>query len=190
MSAIKIIDVINQKAYGNNQFFIVVDRMPERVYSRQDDLFISNDSGFYDFLAGTQRNGDAFGGRKFTIKLDDGTEWQCNGDMWATHSHGKTEPVIQAGVNTLEGLGKCYVFSACSVSKAMLEEWLSSNTASTEYYKYDKRHNTMAAINSGKLRVVRNAKRRKKLLSRGEGIAWEPLVRAWVWEKPSKASGL
>ena len=148
MSAIKIIDVIKTKPYGNDRFFVVVDRMPERVYSRDGDLFISNDSGFYDFLQGTQREGKAFAGRKFTIRLDDGTDWQCNGDMWATHSHGKTEPVVSAGVNTMEGLAKCYVFSACSVSKALLDEWLAANEPCPDYWEYEKRIKSLAVRGS------------------------------------------
>lgn len=137
---IRIVDVIWHKPeHWGAQLFVVINRMPEWMYSRNGLYFSANDSGFYDFLKGTQRQGDAFGGRKFSIKLDDGSDWPCNGDMWSIGSTAGTEPVYQAGISTIEKLNDCYCFSSALVSKKLVDDWCLENTPSGNYYKYDRR---------------------------------------------------
>jgi len=41
---------------------------------------------------------------------------------------------------------------------------------------------TLRMVRDKKWRVVRNAKRAKKLRNRGEGIKWCPIVSGWIWE--------
>lgn len=140
LAPVQILDVINHKtAYGTDQWFILVDRMPVSIYTRKGNSLTSNDSGFYDFLGIELGSSGAFAGRKFTIRLDDGTDFECNGQVWACGAPGGTEPLRQVGVATKEALDKCYVFSGAHVSVALLTEWLSKNTPSSNYYKHDRR---------------------------------------------------
>lgn len=137
----KIIDIIDhQSAYGV-QRFLVLDEMPKRIYKRYPGgYFISNDSGFYDFLQGTEGKGEAFAGREFFITLDDGNKFHCQGRVWASgHGGNVNEPVESLGVSTVAELQKCYVFSSCSVSQCLIDEWLETNRPSRNYRKYDPR---------------------------------------------------
>ena len=52
---------------------------------------------------------------------------------------------------------------------------------SKELYTIDK-------IKSGRWRMVRNRKRRRKLLNRGEGITWNHHVNCWVWDYEYKVN--
>lgn len=138
MNPIQIIDVIKHKTMYGFQWFVVVDRMPKRVYTRTGKLLVSNDSGFYDFLA-IEGGTDAFGGHKFNIELDDGSTFECRGQVWSCGAPKGTEPTVQLGIGTIESLRECYVFSSASVSKSRLQEWLDANEPSTDYRKYDYR---------------------------------------------------
>ncbi|WP_337881828.1 hypothetical protein [Chromobacterium haemolyticum] len=137
MGEINIVDVI---ITPQNQIFVVVDRMPSKVYHRDGNRLISRDSGFYDCLTIEPGSKDAFGGQKFTVQLDDGSEILADGQIWASfHKDLIGEPTIQVGVATLEKLKECYVFFSGLVSKQRLENWLSSNKHSTQYLKHDPR---------------------------------------------------
>ena len=41
---------------------------------------------------------------------------------------------------------------------------------------------TQRMLTAGNWRIVRNKRREKVLRSRGEGIAWNSCVNAWVWD--------
>lgn len=146
---IQILDIIlNYSQYSKNpQVMIVVDRNPEYVYTKTGKQLIANDSGFYSkmYIDGPSP-GDAFGGSKFDIKLDTGELFHCNGQVWdgtpwphmmAGKPILETEPTSSVGVATLESLAKCYVFCGSYASTAMINDWLSKNEPSYDYYKYD-----------------------------------------------------
>ncbi len=46
----------------------------------------------------------------------------------------------------------------------------------------EKERYTLKQIKAGNWRVVRNRARARKLRNRGEGIAWNTVVDAWVWD--------
>src|SRR3546814_597799 len=112
-----IIDIIDHKTTYGTQRFLVVDAMPKRIYKRYDDgCFIAHDDGFYDFLAGRAGKGEAFAGREFYIDLDDGTQFHCQGQVWASgHGGHVTEKTVEIGIGTIERLRECYVFSGARV---------------------------------------------------------------------------
>lgn len=149
----KIIDVIAKKSPYSDQvhYYVVVDQPVKYVYTRSpiiesglfmrvgQSFFLGRHGDFYDFLAGTERKGDAFAGRAFDIALDDGTKFHCQGDVWSCGPR-KTDPVVyQIGVASLDELRKCYVFYGGFVAREALETWLSKNEASSDYYKHDQR---------------------------------------------------
>lgn len=182
MSPIQIIDVIKHKTAYGFQWFVVVDRMPKRVYTRTANLLVSNDSGFYDFLAiegGTQ----AFGGRKFTIDLDDGSKFECHGQVWSCGAPKGTEPTVLLGIGTVELLNDCYVFSGASVSKARLQEWLDANEPSTDYRKYDRRETEeywLEVIASHpRFKKTVSIQRARTLRKRGVRIFKDGAARSW-----------
>lgn len=41
---------------------------------------------------------------------------------------------------------------------------------------------TLKMLKAGHWRMVRNPRRARKLMKRGEGIAWNSCVNAWVWD--------
>lgn len=142
LEPIKIIDVILQKSvYGNRSVYLVLDRMPERIYKKEGSRLTSCDSGFYDFLQIEGSGGDAFGGRKFDIQLDDGSSYHCHGQVWAVGpTEDLREKLCHVGIGTLDGLGKCYVFSGAQVEWSLVVEWLDANKPSRNYYKHDRKN--------------------------------------------------
>lgn len=138
-SEIQIIDVIvTYGLYGGGKprYHVLVSRLPDYVYVKDGIRLTAHDSGFYDFLGISAGSKDAFGGRKFDIRLSDGTTYHCSGQVWACGSSA-SEPVVNVGIGTVEDLHKCYVFSGGYISKAKLDAWLATNKPSRNYYKYD-----------------------------------------------------
>ncbi len=37
-------------------------------------------------------------------------------------------------------------------------------------------------MKDGDLRIIRSARRKRKLLKRGEFVRWDDMIDAWVWE--------
>lgn len=181
---IRIIDVI-AKPYmtGSNHivYYAVLDRMPELVYERNGQSFVSHDSGFYDFLKGRSGKGQAFGGRVFSINLSDGSTFLCEGDVWSCAPPEGTEPTVSIGVATRESLARCYVFSSASVARSTLSAWLASNTPSNNYYKYDERE-SLAWLHQHRGYGVRKvcANRARKLRRRGVTV-WKNDEGRQVW---------
>lgn len=193
-SDIQIIDVIKHKSLYMEQIFVVIDRMPEFVYSAGEfekvsrwggrgRHLIANDSGFYDFLKEVPGSSDAFAGRKFTISLDDGSQLECHGQVWDAAHPNPPEPTIQVGIGTIEGLQKCYCFSGGQISKARLEEWLASNEPSRNYRKYDPGHTIegldkrWSGYSDRKVSPARARKLRKRgvtIRSNEGALSWSP----------------
>ncbi|QKZ05858.1 hypothetical protein [Pseudomonas eucalypticola] len=131
----KIIDVI---ITPQNQTFLLLDQMPSLVYVRNGSLLTANDGGFYDFMKIVPGSKDAFAGRAFTIRLADGSDFECTGQVWSCGGSPGVQ-TLQVGVGTIESLSRCYVFSSATVDVALINEWLAENKPSRRYYKYDKR---------------------------------------------------
>jgi hypothetical protein len=139
----KIIDVIHHfpKSYNGEfrQDFVVLDKLPEFLYEKKGVCLIASDDGFYDclFYDTPGKNWKAFAGREFDLKMKDGTIIHASGQWWdGKHQENAPEPIVRVGIGTIEGLGKCNVFSSGHISKVKYEEWLSKNTPSNDYYKY------------------------------------------------------
>lgn len=147
-----IVDVIARPwTYDPKQihYYVVVSRPLEYVYSRStnerqhyrygpiaSERFTGKDGAFYDFLAGTKAKGDAFAGRTFDIKIDDGSTFHCNGDVWSVAQPPGFD-TAQVGVASQEQLNHCYVFFGGNIERSVLEAWLATNTPKTDYYSRD-----------------------------------------------------
>ncbi|PIB39825.1 hypothetical protein AOA59_29595 [Pseudomonas sp. 2822-15] len=131
----KILDVIKTK---QGQMFLLLDEMPRRVYERTGNLLVSSHGGFFDFMKIVPGTRDAFAGRSFSINLSDGSTLECKGQVWDSGGDPGV-PTVHVGIGTRESLESCYVFSAATVARSLVEAWLSENKPSSRYYKYDKR---------------------------------------------------
>lgn len=191
---IQIIDVIKHKSLYGEQIMVVIDRMPEFVYSAGDfekvagwggrgRHLIARDSGFYDFMKEVPSSTDAFAGRKFTIQLDDGSDLECCGQVWNAAHPNPPEQTVDIGIGTIEKLHKCYVFSGGRISKSKLDAWLATNTPSRNYRKYDPSHTIegldkrWSGYSDRKVSPARARKLRKRgvTIRRNEGaISWSP----------------
>lgn len=203
LAPIQILDVIRTTAYNGSivQWHILVDRMPECVYTRNGNSLTSNDSGFYDFLGIEPGSKDAFAGRKFTIRLADGTDYECTGQVWSCGAPAGTEPTRQVGIATKAALDQCYVFMGASVSVALLNDWLSKNTPSSDYRKYDQRETLeywLELATSSRGRYFRkrvSAARARTLRKRGATIlrvngevCWSPWLERKKADKARRAA--
>lgn len=103
-------------------YFIVTSRDPEYVYERIGNLLLGYDSGFYDTLVIEPGSTGAFGGRKFDIKLTDGTVYHAHGQVWSSGQGEIPEPYISVGAASVESLRKCYVFCSGCISLKKFEE--------------------------------------------------------------------
>jgi len=179
-----IIDVIihQPKAPYSAQIFVVLDVMPALIYERDGNRLTSNDDGLYDFLAIEPGTSGAFAGRKFELKLADGTTYECRGQVWSVGPIKGLEALRNVGIGTVEGLRRCNVFSGAYISAAKLDAWLEVNAPSTEYDKYDERAQWWKHVRPT-LRIVRNRKRAARLRKRGEAISWEPRLNSWAWKR-------
>lgn len=138
---IEIIDVIHHyHQYSKTpQVFVVISRDPEWIYAKEGNNLAAHDGGFYDFMQIEPGTKDAFAGREFDIKLTDGTLLHCAGQVWASGTSTPPEPMISVGCASIAALEKCYVFSGAKISKAKYDDWMTKNTPSHDYYKYDLR---------------------------------------------------
>lgn len=191
LQPIRILDVMRTTAYGGRhvQWFVLVDRMPVRVYRREGNSLTSNDSGFYDFLGIASGTSGAFAGRKFVVRLEDGSDFECNGQVWSCAAPSGTEPTVQLGIATKAALDACYVFMSASMSKALLDDWLSKNQPSSDYRKYDRKEtveywlDVVSRPDSTYFRKPVSAARARTLRKRGATIlrvdgnpSWSPLL--------------
>lgn len=191
-----IIDVLVSYFYTTPHYYVINDEPVKYVYTRgplgqgdgfwsrgpDSSMFIGRCGDFFDFLSGTARKGEAFGGGSFDIDLDDGTKFTCNGDVWSCGPPKGFEPTVGVGVATLDQLNKCYCFCSSNIRKTVLDKWLAENQAATDYYKYNKERRWWRDV-LPTLRVVRNPKRAKLLRKRGEtSLQWEQRLNAWTWD--------
>lgn len=132
----KILDVIIHGQF--KQVSVLVDRVPDFKYKRVGDWLLASNDGWYDSLQIVPRSKWAFGGRKFDIPMEDGTQFHCHGQVWAAFlkEHAQ-EPTCSVGVATREQLDKCYVFMGGRVSATKLTDWLAENEPKCDYYFYD-----------------------------------------------------
>lgn len=137
----KIIDIIQHKSSHGTQMFLVVDAPISLKYERSGGLLIGEDSGFFYFYKHEKpsRNFQAFAGRKFDIPLKDGGVVKACGQWWSCAPDDYSELTYSIGVAAVDELNACYVFRSTYVDKKIVDDWLSKNEPSNNYYKYEKK---------------------------------------------------
>jgi hypothetical protein len=186
---IQIVDVIAKPYMTGSKtmcYYVVVDRMPQRIYERDDNKLTAHDSGFYDFMQIEPGSRGAFAGRKFSLQIADGTQLECDGQVWACGPQNGID-AVQVGVATLEALAQCYVFFGGYVAREKLQAWLATNTPSANYYKYDPRE-TLAYLDGLYRRHPGmddrvSPKRARTLRKRGVTIRRHPETGAPGWSR-------
>lgn len=129
---IKIIAIIGN---FNNGFAYVLNRDIEYTYTKIDkDTIIGEDEGVLTFYGLDTRiypfGKTAFGGRKFTLKLSDGTEEECHGQWWDRMTKSAKELFDYKNLAdfphaTINDLKKYYLFYSGDCDKQWLENLIS-----------------------------------------------------------------
>lgn len=109
---------------GAINFFL--DRMPEFVYKRNGNLFYAEDSGFISIYKRKPGTKDAFGGHKFSIKIDNGTEYNSTGDLWDPFDWEPFEKLLGfqicgTAISTEEEYCKCHAFTHCIIKSEIVQ---------------------------------------------------------------------
>lgn len=138
---LKIIDMILHKNKYGTQTFVVLNRSPNFLYQRKQNLLIAEDSGFFSFYKYERPSEmfQAFAGRKFEIPLENGEKIQASGQWWDVVPKEYYDLLYQVGSATIDNLNNCYVFSSSYVDKKLIDDYLENNDPSNNYYKYCKR---------------------------------------------------
>ncbi|WP_323141313.1 hypothetical protein [Massilia phyllosphaerae] len=186
---IAIIDVIAKPYMTGSKticYYVVVDRAPTYVYRRDGNYLTAHDSGFYDFMQIDPGSRGAFAGRTFTIALTDGSQLECDGQVWSVGPIGDID-AVQVGVATLEQLEHCYCFLGGYVLREKLQAWLAVNKPSADYYKYDPREtlawqDALYRDHPG-LDTTVSPKRARTLRQRGVTIRRHPVTGRPGWSK-------
>lgn len=189
MDEINIIDVIAKPYMVGSKticYYVVVDRAPVRVYQRDGNNLTAHDNGFYDFMQIEPGSRDAFAGRKFSIKIEDGSQFECDGQVWDCGPHNGID-AVQVGVATIKALEDCYCFFGGYVAREKLNAWLAANKPSGDYYKYDPR-STLAWQDKfyhdhPDFDTAVSPKRARKLRQRGVTIRRHPVTSAPGWSR-------
>ena len=84
MGKLEILDIIDHRNKYSTQRFVVLNRSPNFVYECKDTWLIAEDSGFFNFYYYERPSGSffAFAGRKFDIKMQDGSIEKAYGQWW------------------------------------------------------------------------------------------------------------
>ena len=148
---IKIIAIIREPG-GDYEY--VINRDIKYIYTKIDrETIIGEDEGvlqFYKRDASVLPFGKtAFGGRKFTLKLSDGTEEECHGQWWDGMSKLAKElynydNIVDFPSETVDNLQKCYLFCGRCCDKEWLEELKAEYKG--KIYNYDEYRNIIKNI--------------------------------------------
>jgi len=110
------------------------------------NLIYGTDGLFYDcyFYKRPGRNAMAFGGRKFTINLENGESVDCHGQWW-DGAHEEICELLKIELTlvtfrAIEDLKKCYVFAGCTAEVSGWNKLLNSvDMPIHEYREYEKK---------------------------------------------------
>ena len=136
MEPIKIVDVIDHKSGYGIQRFVVLNRMPKKLYEQKGRWLVGNDGPIWDVLEISPGSTKAFGGRKFDLQMKDGSVFNCVGQVWASSNKELTPPVYALAASTAAELYRCNVFCSALIEKTLVDEWLAVNRPSNNYEKY------------------------------------------------------
>ena len=140
MEKIKIVAIV-RTSNGDNHY--VLNRDINYTYTKIDrETIIGEDEGVLEFYKYDRLvlpfGKTAFGGRKFTLKLSDGTEEECHGQWWDAMSDAAYElfkgKVTYFPSATITDLKNCYVFYGRRCDKQWLEQLIAEYKG--EIYDY------------------------------------------------------
>ena len=135
-------DIILHKNKYYTQVCVIINRLPEFKYEYDNTgaWLLAEDSGFFSFYHQRKETFDqAFCGRPFNIPLVDEGVVKAQGSWWDNTPDDYDMLLYHCGSNTVEQLGKCYVFTSSKIDKQLIDDWLDNHTPSNNYHKYDKR---------------------------------------------------
>lgn len=128
---------------------IVLDEMPEMIYTKHDQITIVGKAGPFHVTYGKNHEAGlkAFAGRKFELPLNDGTIEYCSGQWWdAMTAKAKSvllqndaDEIVSVTANTADSLKKCYVYYGYKSVRSEYEKLRSEYTGPVyEYHEYEK----------------------------------------------------
>lgn len=143
MDKIKII----AKVRFNDDYAYVLNRNVNFLYTKMDDkTIIGYDEEIYKFYKKDTfcERWKAFGGRKFELKLTDGSVEKCYGQWWdgitkTAQELFKDKRIKLFTFSSNEELKKCYVYFGCWCDAEWLEKLDAEYTGKIyDYYEYEK----------------------------------------------------
>lgn len=143
MEKIKII----AKVRHNDGYAYVLNRNVNFLYTKMDDeTIIGYDEEIYQFYKKDRfgTNWKAFGGRKFELKLTDGSVEKCYGQWWdgitkTAQELFKDKRMKYFSFSTDEALKRCYVYTGATCDAEWLEKLDAEYTGKIyDYYEYEK----------------------------------------------------
>jgi len=128
----------------NDSEAFVLNRKPEFLYEKFGIYLFGTDGPFVNVYKYGQDNfAKAFGGRKFSIPMKNGSTVMANGQYWDAGAHVIAKELgvtlINAIYQTKESLIDCYVFTGASLDKNWLETERPKYTGVIyPYWEYEK----------------------------------------------------
>ena len=94
---------------------------------------------FSDYLKyeGSSEGWKAFAGRELKLNMKDGSVKVIKDDWWDNGNYPKHGKFINIGGDTLEGMQKCFVFSAMNININFFAKLLDEYLSRDKIYKYD-----------------------------------------------------
>jgi hypothetical protein len=140
---IDIIDIIDHRSEYSTQRMLVIDRMPDFIYEKKGHRLLGHESGCFKFYAyeAPYRSSKAFAGAEFDIPMRGGGVIKASGQWWDVFLEEFRGLVYSCGINTIEGLSRCYVFiGGIHIDCEIVDTWLAANEPTNNYHKYNERH--------------------------------------------------
>lgn len=137
----KIIAIVK---FNQGEAYVFENDIKLEYTKHGNSTIIGTDGTFYvGYHKHHDRYAQAFAGRKFELKLTDGTVEKCDGQWWSGFDDKAKEVIggdpIHVVANCLDSLKRCYVFTGYDASEESLKTLRDDYTGKVyEYYEYDK----------------------------------------------------
>jgi hypothetical protein len=129
----------------------VLEQEPVMKYKKYgNDTIIGTDGVFYVFYGYERpsKYAQAFGGRKFSLTMEDGEVIECSGQWWDSLTDRAVKELginntdnrtIRATACSIDNLKRCYVFHGYTSLGTKITELINTyNGPVYEYYEYEK----------------------------------------------------